>query len=681
MRLRVPHALVRRSWWWVFGLCIAMPAVALALLGIGGLRADDLERENRRRDREAQLVRLVDAALGNVLDHVSSGTRPDQSMADPPSDVGPSPTDSIRFELSADGRLLFPDDRTVVGGESGPPREARPNLPRAAAALVEEARAAEAQGRTAEAKTLYEQLRAYAPLRPWIGFQQALLDVEVLDGSAVARLPRDELARSDASSPGGIPLAIVAAGLSDAMTPGGRRAFAHFLAEARASLQAGRWWLSLDQRRAYGAEFDRWLAEAGVEAGDRGDVRLEAITQAAPLIRQVMTETPGARDRAEMAGAGSSRFLIVWTRPVEPSAGWHGVAVPGPSADTAFEAALEPLVGQEPVRLAIHDRSFMIWGRDADAGATRYALDAVAGWSLLVTDVTPPVAFQRRVLNYGRVVLPIVVLGFGLLMTVWVVRREMALTSLQSEFVAAVTHEFKSPITSIRLLIERITSGRLGARDSPDRYLAAIGAETDRLEGLVNRLLEARKLQDGQREYRFQAGPIEALVGDAVRRLQPQAAAKRMSIAVTVAPSLPRLDIDTESMLDAITNLIDNAIKYSPEGSSVAISVERSGGDVRVTVADEGVGVQPADAQRIFEPFFRSRRGDHANVHGTGLGLSLVKATAEAHGGTVTVQSDGVRGSRFVLAVPIAERAPHMESSPAPDAAGPISPAAGTSRR
>jgi len=333
------------------------------------------------------------------------------------------------------------------------------------------------------------------------------------------------------------------------------------------------------------------------------------------------------------------------------------------------------------VRLAIHDRSFMIWGRDADAGATRYALDAVAGWSLLVTDVTPPVAFQRRVLNYGRVVLPIVVLGFGLLMTVWVVRREMALTSLQSEFVAAVTHEFKSPITSIRLLIERITSGRLGARDSPDRYLAAIGAETDRLEGLVNRLLEARKLQDGQREYRFQAGPIEALVGDAVRRLQPQAAAKRMSIAVTVAPSLPRLDIDTESMLDAITNLIDNAIKYSPEGSSVAISVERSGGDVRVTVADEGVGVQPADAQRIFEPFFRSRRGDHANVHGTGLGLSLVKATAEAHGGTVTVQSDGVRGSRFVLAVPIAERAPHMESSPAPDAAGPISPAAGTSRR
>ncbi len=597
-----------------------------------------------------------------------------------PRDVRPS-SDSIRFELGADGRLLFSDDRIVVGGEPGPPREARPDLPRAATALVEEARAAEAQGRTAEAKALYEQLRVYPALRPWIRFQQSLLDVEVLDERAAARLSRDGLARSDASSPAGIPLAIVAAGLSEAMTPGGRKAFAPFLSETRTNLQSGRWWLSLDQRRAYGAELDRWLAEAGVEAGDRGDVRLEATTQVAPLVRQAMTETPGARDRAEMAGSGTNRFLIVWTRPVEPSAGWHGVAVSGSSADAAFEAALAPLVGQEPVRLAIHDRSSAIWGRDADAGATRYPLAAVAGWSLLVTDLTPPVAFQRRVLDYGRVVLPIVVLGFGLLMTVWIVRREMALTSLQSAFVAAVTHEFKSPITSIRLLLERITSGRMGDGDSPERYLTAIGAETDRLEGLVNRLLEARKLQDGQREYRFQTGAIEALVRDAVRRLQPQAAAKRMSMEVTIAPGLPRLDIDAESMLDAITNLIDNAVKYSPEGSSVAISVDGDGSAVRVTVADQGVGVQPADAERIFEPFFRSRRGDHANVHGTGLGLSLVKATAEAHGGTVTVESDGVRGSRFVLAVPIAVRAPHMESGAAPDAAAPISPAAGTSRR
>ncbi len=111
-------------------------------------------------------------------------------------------------------------------------------------------------------------------------------------------------------------------------------------------------------------------------------------------------------------------------------------------------------------------------------------------------------------------------------MTVWIVRREIALTSLQSAFVAAVTHEFKSPITSIRLLLERITSGRMAPGDAPDRYFAAIDAETDRLERLVNRLLEARKLQDGQRDYRFHPEAIEVLVRDAVARLRPQAEAR-----------------------------------------------------------------------------------------------------------------------------------------------------------
>jgi len=681
MQLRVPQALVRRSWWWVFGLCIATPAVVLAVLGVGALRADDLERENRRRDRDAQLARLVDAALANVLDGFAADIQSGESNADRPAELGSASVDSIRFELSGDGRLLFPDDRLVEGPDLGPPPEARPVLPRGAVQLVADARAAEAQGRAAEVVALYEQLHTYASLRPWISFQRTLLGVETLDETAVTRLSRDVPVGSDAASPSGIPLAIVAASLSDAMTPGGRKAFVPFLSDARTNLEAGRWWLSLEQRRAYGAELDRWLADAGVELGGRNDVRLDVITQVVPLIRQAVTEAPGTRDRAEMAGTGTNRVLIVWTRPAQSSAAWRGVAVRAAAVDAAFEAAVAPLVHDEPVRLAVHDRSSAIWGHGTDAGAERFSLDAVADWSLLVTDLTPPVPLQRRILDYGRVILPIVVLGFGLLMTVWIVRREMALTSLQSAFVSAVTHEFKSPITSIRLLLERITSGRMGAGDSPERYLNAIGAETDRLEVLVNRLLEARRLQDGQREYRFQSIAIDALVRDAARRLQPQADAKRIAMTVTTAPDLPPLDVDSESMSDAICNLIDNAVKYSPEGSTVAIWLDRAGPDVRVTVADEGVGVLPADARRIFEPFFRSRRGDHANVHGTGLGLSLVKATAEAHGGTVAVESDGARGSRFVLTVPVAARAQKVESDAATEVSAPIVPTTGAGRR
>jgi signal transduction histidine kinase len=670
MRLRVPHALVRRSWWWVFSLCIATPAVALAVLGVGALRADDLERENRRRDREAQLVGLVDTALANVLEHLATdtGAAPGERLAD-----------SIRFELEGDGRLLFPDDCLVEGDDSGPPPEARVGLPRNLAGQVADAQAADAQGRAAEATALYEQLRRHAALRPWVDVQTTLMGIDVIDESVALRISQIGYARADALSPSGIPLAIVAAGLTDAMTPKGHEAFVPFLSDTRAQLQAGRWWLSLAQRRAYGEELDRWLAEADRAAGGRPDVRLEAVARVVPLIRRAITETPGPSDRAQLIGPDASRVLIVWSRPVQPSAVWRGVVVPGASAEAAFSATFGPLIRDEPARLAIRDGAATVWGAETAPDATPYPLEAVPGWSLVVTDTTPPVPVERRVLQYGRVVLPILVLAFGLLMTVWIVRREIALTSLQSAFVAAVTHEFKSPITSIRLLLERITSGRMAPGDAPDRYFAAIGAETDRLERLVNRLLEARKLQDGQRDYRFHPEAIEVLVRDAVARLRPQADAKGMTMTVTTVPDLPPVDLDAESMSDAIANLIDNAIKYSPDGSRVGVSVDREADRIRVVVTDDGIGVQPADAGRIFDPFFRSRRGDRANVHGTGLGLSLVKATVEAHGGTVAVESDGVRGSRFVFTVPMATRAPQVELNASPDAAGTIGPAAGTS--
>jgi signal transduction histidine kinase len=275
-------------------------------------------------------------------------------------------------------------------------------------------------------------------------------------------------------------------------------------------------------------------------------------------------------------------------------------------------------------------------------------------WALQFGAARPlPATDWKRVLNYARVAFPIVVLACGVLMTARIVRRELALASMQAAFVASVTHEFKSPITSIRLLMERIAGGRLAAGDSPQRYFEAIAAETGRLEGLVNRLFEAQKVQTGQREYAFHPAAIEPLVQDAVKRMRPQAEARHIDLVVQSAPGIPQLALDTESVSDAVRNLLDNAIKYSPDRAHVDVTLGVNDGRIELTVADEGIGVDPAEANRIFEPFYRSRRGDRANVHGTGLGLSLVKATVEAHGGTVRVRSDGARGSRFTLAFPV----------------------------
>jgi signal transduction histidine kinase len=280
-------------------------------------------------------------------------------------------------------------------------------------------------------------------------------------------------------------------------------------------------------------------------------------------------------------------------------------------------------------------------------------LETVAGWSLSVTGTAvEPLTGSSRLLSYARVLFPIAVLACGLALAGWLMRREIALAERQSTFVAAVTHEFKSPLTSIRLLMERLAGGRIGTEESAARYHAAIGAETERLENLVNRLLESQKLQSDQRTYDLQPSSLQTIVRETVDRLRPQAEAKDIQISARVIGAVPDLPLDVQAMFDAVRNLIDNAIKYSPAHTEITVALDIDGPDVRLTVSDQGVGIDPADATRVFEPFFRGRRGERVNVQGTGLGLSLVRATAEAHGGTVAVEDNGGRGSRFILRVP-----------------------------
>jgi signal transduction histidine kinase len=116
---------------------------------------------------------------------------------------------------------------------------------------------------------------------------------------------------------------------------------------------------------------------------------------------------------------------------------------------------------------------------------------------------------------------------------------------------------------------------------------------------------------------------------------------------------MPTVCIDIDSIGDAVRNLLDNAIKYSPAGAAVDLTVCRDGNNLSISVGDRGIGVDPRETTRLFQPFYRGKRGDQANVQGTGLGLALVKAAAEAHGGSVHVTGLGQRGSRFTLLLPI----------------------------
>ena len=670
MRFRPPKSLVPR-WWWVFGLFIATPAIVLAVLGLGVIRVDEIQRRSLFAEQQAQLARLTNAALSTALQREIDDAR--RRSRTPGAALS---GDVTHFELEANRTVAFPALRVyVLSAGVAPPAWTAPELPHAEVLLVERAQAAEAQGHLLEARTLYEQLRPSDRTRDWADLQLSMLPTTSDTGAGPSAVPVATLADSDARAPSGIPLAIVASSYSEGGSNRVRARFLPLLEQTLRNLRAGRWWMSLSQRRVYDDELRRWIHDARPATPVRApDPQLEVLAGVAALAVADLDVMGGVPTPAHFVGSGPQRHLLVWMHPDREMPKWSGVAIPSERAEALIASTVRPLLKEQSFQVSLRQGHEEIWrtGAHPSASGPSLSLDAMRGWSLAFTDVPPSSMDLRRLLNYARVVFPVVVLACGLAMTGWIVRREMALREMQAAFAAAVTHEFKSPITSIRLLMERITSGRLQSADATERYYAAIRTETDRLDALVNRLLEAQKLQAGQKDYVFHPAAIDAIVRQVVDAMRPQAEAKQIVIDLQVVPHLPTLALDTASIDDAIRNLLDNAIKYSPERGRVSVVLAVRDGEVRLDVSDEGIGVDPREADRIFEPFYRSRRGDHINVHGTGLGLSLVKATAEAHDGVVLVTSDGVRGSQFTLVLPFRHASSLPEPEQAPEASTPL---------
>jgi two-component system sensor histidine kinase SenX3 len=465
-------------------------------------------------------------------------------------------------------------------------------------------------------------------------------------------MPSIELASSPARSPSGIPLAIIASSVVDTASERDVRAFLPFINATLLSVREGRWWLSLEQRRAYDTMLRELLRSGGVATSE--DSRLALMVSLASAVTSAFEASRHLPGRAEMAGPPGGEVLLVWSRPStsSSSADWTGTVVSRPRAEALMAAALEPLTEDQGFAIAFRDQRLAAWPAPLRDASRALPLDALAGWSIAFPSEEDAAPLQVRLLRYSIVFLPIAMLAFGVAITAWIIRRELALRALQSTFVAAVTHEFKSPITSIRLLIERIAGGRGADAAAVERYSAAIAAEANRLEELVNRLLDVQKLQAGQKQYTFRPAALDHLVHDVVERVRPHAESRRIALVLETPRKLPSIAIDADAVADAVRNLLDNAIKYSDPGGSVDVSIAALNGHVLVEVADDGVGVDPREASRIFEPFYRSVRGDRANVQGTGLGLAQVKAIADAHGGTISVSANGARGSRFTLALP-----------------------------
>jgi signal transduction histidine kinase len=226
---------------------------------------------------------------------------------------------------------------------------------------------------------------------------------------------------------------------------------------------------------------------------------------------------------------------------------------------------------------------------------------------------------------------------------------------LQAEFVSAVSHEFRSPLTSLRQLSEILAFGRAPQDDRRQKYYEALLAETGRLQRLVETLLDFGRMEAGARPYRFEPVDVRCAVLRVTMEFAELLASTGREIAV--APSAPpcRVSVDPDALNVALRNLLDNALKYSPGEPRIWIDWSATAETVVIRVRDNGLGIPAAERATIFHKFVRGRAAIARNIKGTGLGLAMVQHIVQSHGGHVEVDSQLGCGSTFSMFLPAAD--------------------------
>jgi signal transduction histidine kinase len=258
-------------------------------------------------------------------------------------------------------------------------------------------------------------------------------------------------------------------------------------------------------------------------------------------------------------------------------------------------------------------------------------------------------------------ILGLVLLG-GVVLALMAASRAMKLSQMKSDFVSNVSHELRTPLASIRVFGELLRLGKVGdgerARDKVREYGEYIETESRRLTQLINNLLDFSSIESGRKSYRFEPTDLEELVTETLETFSVRLRRRGFRL-VYEGPDqpLPPVVLDPGAMAQSLSNLVDNAVKYSDGNREILVSLQREERSVVLSVQDWGVGIPRDEQKKIFERFHRVSTGLVHDVKGSGLGLAIVQHIVQAHGGEITVESRSGHGSTFSLHLPLeAER-------------------------
>jgi signal transduction histidine kinase len=254
------------------------------------------------------------------------------------------------------------------------------------------------------------------------------------------------------------------------------------------------------------------------------------------------------------------------------------------------------------------------------------------------------------------------VLAFGLWLTYRNVSKEIALARLKSDFVSNVSHELRTPLSLIRLYAETLEMGRLKTPEKFQEYYQIIRKESERLTALINNILDFSRIEAGRKEYDFRETDLRELVRNTLESYRYQIEQHGFTLEEKIEP-VPPVRVDREAVARSVVNLVNNALKYSQDRKYIGVNLYKENGSVKLEVIDHGIGIPDKEQEKIFEKFYRVGDPLVHNTKGSGLGLSLVRHIAHAHGGDVSVDSTPGQGSKFTIVLPIQQSATNQQAA------------------
>lgn len=245
------------------------------------------------------------------------------------------------------------------------------------------------------------------------------------------------------------------------------------------------------------------------------------------------------------------------------------------------------------------------------------------------------------------------VLAFGLFFTLQIANKELQLSKMKSDFISTVSHEFKSPLTSIRHITDMLVFKRVPTESKKQEYYEIIQQQSERLSHLINNILDFSKLEEGEKNFRFKAVSIDQILQEIVLSFKNSIPDKDFKVSYKHAKRLPMINADKVAITQVIHNLLDNAFKYSGSSDLIEVYAKSDNKSIIISVKDYGIGISPEDKDKIYSRFYRISNDRTQQVKGSGIGLTIVKQIIESHGGTVSHESKVGSGSTFIIKLPI----------------------------